>query len=272
VSTVPSAGPRWAVTLFSFTNELLAAERSPDDLLAEVLEADGTTLVEIDAAQHFRSFPLLDLDEVRRAAEVVRGAGARVSLLGGGADLVPGPGIRLDDEAVLVQLKAQVEAARLLGAEGIRLPFGVLPWTVLERAAEPAREAGVLLLEEVQGPADPGGPRVRERIADLERTGEPAVRLLLDLSALMSGLPPTYVDALTADGVPPETIDRLAGEAGALLDGLFGSGFDGAVCTEWGGHEWQGVDVPAAEQVQAHRRLFDARFRTASTDFGTKTT
>ena len=340
MSAVVLGGPRWAVTLFSFTNELLAAEGSPDALLAEVL-ADGGTLVEIDAAQHFRSFPVLDLDEVRRTAEVVRAAGASVSLLGGGADFLPAPGVHLDDHAVLAQLAAQIEAARLLGAEGIRMPFGVLPWAVLERAAEHARGAGVLLLEEVQGPADPNGSRIRERIADLERTGEPAVRLLLDISALMSGLPPTYADALAAEGVPPDTVARLAeafatrrvgpmvgpaladpalspaaksllvtaltrfghataeewlplgrwvasvhlkwwdlpsaqadlaGEAGALLEGLFAGGFSGAVCSEWGGHEWEGLDVPAAEQVRAHRRLFDERFRTVSTDFGTKTT
>lgn len=335
------ARPRWAVTLFSFTNELLVADRSPDELLAEVLRDGLAPLVEIDAAQHFRSFPVLDREEVLRTAEVVRAAGAHVSLLGGGADFVPAPGVRLDDAAVLAQLVAQIEAARLLGADGIRQPFGVLPWAVLERAAERAADAGVLLLEEVQGPADPSGPRIRERIDDLERTGEPAVRLLLDLSALMSGLPPTYVDALLAEGVAPERIARLAdafaarnvgsvvgpsladpalspaaksllvtamtrfghatagewlplapwiasvhlkwwdlpsaeadlaGETGALLDGLLAAGFEGAVCSEWGGHEWQGDDVPAAEQVAAHRRLFDARFRTASTDFGTKTT
>lgn len=341
MSDAGRSDPRWAVTLFSFTNELLAAERSPDDLLAGVLADDLATLVEIDAAQHFRSFPVLDLEEVRRTAEVVQAAGARVSLLGGGADLVPAPGVRLDDETVLAQLVAQIEAARLLGAEGIRLPFGVLSWTVLEPAAERARAAGVLLLEEVQGPAEPSGPRIRERIDDLERTGEPAVRLLLDLSALMSRLPPTYVDALLAEGVPPGTLARLAeafaarrvgplvgpsltdpalspaaksllvtamtrfghgtvdewlplapwiasvhlkwwdlpsaevdlaDETGALLDGLFAAGFDGAVCSEWGGHEWQGADVSAAGQVEAHRRLFDARFRTAPIDFGTKTT
>jgi hypothetical protein len=340
VSTVPSAGPRWAVTLFSYTNELLAAEHPPDELLADVL-ADGTALVEIDASQHFRSFPVLEPDEVRRTADVVRAAGARVSLLGGGADFLPAPGVRLDDDAVLAQLGAQIEAARLLGAEGIRMPFGVLPWSLLERAAERARAAGVLLLEEVQGPTDPNGPRIPDRIADLERTGETAVRLLLDLSVLMTALPPTYVDALAAEGVPRETIARLAdafaarsvapvagpsladpalspaaksllitamtrfghataeewlplapwiasvhlkwwdlpsaeadlaGETGRLLEGLAAAGFAGTVCSEWGGHEWEGSDVPAAEQVEAHRRLFEARFGPHSTDFGTKTT
>jgi hypothetical protein len=334
-------GPRWAVTLFSFTNELLAGTETPDELLAGVL-ADGVAdVIEIDAAQHFRSFPLLDPAEVRRTAEVVHAAGGSVSLLGGGADLTPAPGARLDDDAVLEQLATQLEAARLLGAEGVRIPFGVLRWPVLQRAADLARAAGVLLLEEVQGPADPGGPALQGRIADLDRTGEPAVRLLLDASALMAGLPPTYTDALRGEGVPADAVERLAdafgerrvapevlphladpalspaaksllvtamtrfgsrtagewlplapwiasvhlkwwdrdsaeadlaGETGALLEGLLEGGFAGTVCSEWGGHEWQGLDVPAAVESAAHRRLFEHRFRTFPTDFGTKTT
>jgi hypothetical protein len=335
-------GPRWAVTLFSFTNELLAATRSPDDLLAGVVRGDRVaTVVEIDAAQHFRSFPLLDPAEVGCTADVLEAAGARVSLLGGGADVAPAPGVRLDDEAALAQLTAQIGAARLLGAVGVRLPFGVLPWAVLARAADAARAAGVLLLEEVQGPEDPGGTRIRERLADLERTGETAVRLLLDLSALMGGLPPTYVDALRAEGLPPAAIERLAeafperrvaaevlprlgdpslsptakallvtamtrfgagraaewlplapwiasvhlkwwdlgsaradldAEAGLLIRGLLDAGFAGALCGEWGGHEWEGLEVPAALRVEQHRRLVVARFGDFPIDFGTKPT
>jgi hypothetical protein len=167
------------------------------------------------------------------------------------------------------------------------------------------------------------------------------VRLLLDLSALMTGLPPSFVDALVADGLPADAIARLAdafaarqvapavaphladpalspaaksllvtamtrfgagtaaewlplapwiasvhlkwwdlpsaetdlaGEAGDLLEGLLAAGFAGTLCSEWGGHEWQGLDVPAAGQAEAHRRLFEHRFGPLPTDFGTKTT
>jgi len=321
--------PRLAVTLFSFTNELLAADRSPDAMLEGLLRAEPGVAVEIDAAQHFRSFPLLDADEVRRTAAVIEAADAGVSLLGGGADVAPAPGRLLDGREQLAQVRSQIAAAAILSAEAVRIPFGVLPWDVLERAADDARAARVLLVEEVQGPADPAGEPIRDRIADLERTGETAIRLLLDTSALMSGLPGTYVAALRAEGVPEALVarlgealasgrvaplvlpaladpalspaatallitamtrfgasraaswlplapwiaavhvkwwdldsaaDDLGAETGAVIEGLLASGFDGTVCSEWGGHEWQGIDIAASAQVPAHLDLLRARF------------
>lgn len=332
---------RVAATLFSFTNELLAGHESPDALLAALLRAEPGVAVEIDAAQHFRSFPRLDLDEVRRSAAIVEEAGGRVSLLGGGADIAPGPGRWAGEDEQLAQLRSQIAAAAALGAAGVRIPFGVLTWDVLGRAAPDARAARVLLLEEVQGPADPAGAAIHARLDDIERAGETAVRLLLDTSALMSGLPPTYVQALRAEGVPHRLVVRLrdafaegrvgsivlpaladdgltpaahallitamtrfgasravdwlplapwiaavhvkwwdlesaaadlAGEAGAVIDGLLAAGLPGAVCSEWGGHEWQGLDVDASSQVAAHVGLLRDRFGPVSADFSTKTT
>jgi sugar phosphate isomerase/epimerase len=333
--------PHWAVTLFSFTNELLGAGLEPDRLLRDLLRSGATRTVEIDAAQHFRSLPILDPVEVRRTADVLRAEGGAVSVLGGGADVVPAPGAPRSVDAVLAELHAQIDAAALLGADGVRIAFGVLPWDVLRRAARRARDAGVLLLEEVQGGIDPAGPQVRARIADLEASGEPAVRFLLDTSALMTGLPPTYVEALHAAGMAEADTARLAdafaerrvpavagplladpatdptlrsllvtaltrfgsgtapawtpvlpwiasvhlkwwdpasaavdldGELGDLLDALLAAGFSGALCSEWGGHEWTSIGTSALERTLAHRRLVEARFGTGTIDFGMKTT
>jgi hypothetical protein len=64
----------------------------------------------------------------------------------------------------------------------------------------------------------------------------------------------------------------LAGGVGVLLDGLVADGFTGTVCSEWGGHEWEPLEVSAAVQSDAHHRLFEARTRSAEDDFRTKTT
>jgi hypothetical protein len=335
------AGPRWAVTAFSLTNELLAATGSPDDLLRDLLRSGVATVVEIDAAQHFRSFPLLDPVEVARTAATVREEGGTVSVLGGGAEVSPAPGRSASDGALLAQLRSQLDSAALLGATGVRVPFGVLPWPLLERAARHAAETGVLLLEEVQGAEDPAGSHVLARIADLERTGERRVRLLLDTSALMSAVPPTWLRAIIALGLPADDAERIAAafhegrvpqavvplladpstlpalhgllvtaltrfgsrtaadwlplapwiasvhlkwwdqesaeadlgaEVGAVLEGLFAAGFTGAVCSEWGGHEWEPGSVSGLERTRVHRRLVEARFGEALTDFGMKTT
>jgi len=333
--------PRWAETLFSLTNELLEATRSPDDLLRDVLRSGVTTAVEIDAAQHFRSFPVLDPAEVARTAAIVREEGGRVSVLGGGAEVAPAPGVVASERVVLDQLRSQLDAAAILGAAGVRVPFGVVPWPALQRAARHADGTGVLLLEEVQGTEDPGDARLLARIADLERSGERGVRLLLDTSALMGGVPPTWLRALVDLGLPAGEADRvaaafregrvpqvvvpllsdpstspalhgllvtaltrfgsrtaaewltvapwiasvhlkwwdlesaeadLATEVGAVLNGLLAAGFAGAVCSEWGGHEWLD-DADAADVTRRpHRRLVEARFGEVVTDFGMKTT
>ena len=208
--TAADRGPRFASTLFSFTNELLAAEATPDELLERVLRSGLGAAVEIDGAQHFRSFPLLDPDEVRVTARVVTAAGGAVSVLGGGPDLTPAPGVLRDAGTLQVQLESQILAARILGAEAVRIPFGVLPWPVLQRAGRIAEREGVLLLEEVQGPATPASPAVAQRVEDLTAAGEPALGLLLDTSTLMGGLPPTYVEALAREGLSPDVLDRLA--------------------------------------------------------------
>ncbi len=202
------SGPRWSVTLFSFTNELLAADETPDDLLRRILR-DGCDTVEIDAAQHFRSFPVLDAAEVAATAGLVRAAGAAVSILGGGADVFPGPGREADDATVLAQLGSHIDAARLLGAEGVRIPFGVVAWPLLVRAAALADAAGVMLFEEVQGPARPDDPRIAERVALLEGSDGVGVRLLVDVSALMTALPRSYLASLRANGVPADVVARL---------------------------------------------------------------
>src|SRR5438309_9507643 len=132
--TAPEQSPRFAGTLFSFTNELLAAAATPDELLDRMLRGGLGAAVEIDGAQHFRSFPLLDADEVRATARVVADAGGVVSVLGGGPDLTPAPGVLRDAEALHAQLESQIRAARILGAEAVRILFGVLPWPVLQRA------------------------------------------------------------------------------------------------------------------------------------------
>ena len=49
---------QWAVTLFSFSNELMAADRSACELLDEVLASGLTKVVELDGPQHFRNYPL----------------------------------------------------------------------------------------------------------------------------------------------------------------------------------------------------------------------
>ncbi|HEY8319281.1 MAG TPA: hypothetical protein VIG76_10655 [Amnibacterium sp.] len=208
--TAPERGPRFGGTLFSFTNELLAAAQTPDELLGRVLRSGLVGPIEIDGAQHFRSFPLLDPDEVRATARVVAAASGAVSVLGGGPDLTPAPGLLRDAETVHAQLESQIRAARILGAEAVRIPFGVLPWPVLQGAGRIAEREGVLLLEEVQGPATPRSPAVAQRVEDLSAADEPALGLLLDTSVLMGGLPPTYVEALAHEGLSSAVLDRLA--------------------------------------------------------------
>ena len=54
-------GPEWAFTMFSMTSQLIQGDQGPDELLRSVADAGLCSAFEVDAPQHFRGYPWLDL-------------------------------------------------------------------------------------------------------------------------------------------------------------------------------------------------------------------
>ena len=92
----PIADPAWVITLFSFTPTLLEARQRPDEILTGILENGLARHIEIDAPQHFRSYPTFDDAELGRTRDVLERYGARLNVLGCYHDASPAAGVFLN--------------------------------------------------------------------------------------------------------------------------------------------------------------------------------
>jgi hypothetical protein len=205
----PIDDPAWVVTLFSFTGTLLEARQRPDGILADILEDGLSRCIEIDAPQHFRSYPALDGAELDQTRILLERYGARLTVLGCYHDVSPAPGVFLSHSQGVDRLERQIRAARRLGAWGVRVGLGFVPEAVLT-ALVPVLEANDMVwVEEVQGPCRPDSEQLQRRLELAENLASGHVRFLLDLSLCMPRLPTSYVEALHRHGAAPALIDRL---------------------------------------------------------------
>jgi hypothetical protein len=206
----PIADPAWVVTLFSFTGTLLAARQRPDEVLGAVLDAGLCRRIEIDAPQHFRSYPAFDDGaELDRTRDVLERYGGRLTVLGCYHDASPAPGVFRGHSQSVDLLERQIRAARRLGAWGVRLGLGYAPEPVLTALVPVLEATGMVWVEEVQGPCRPDGEQLHRRLELVGRLATDRIRFLLDLSLCMPALPTSYVAALRRSGAPPALVDRL---------------------------------------------------------------
>jgi hypothetical protein len=205
----PVADPAWVITLFSFTGPLLEARHRPDEILGAVLESGLSRNVEIDAPQHFRSYPAFDDAELGRTRDLLERHGARLNVLGCYHDASPAPGVFLSHDQSVDQLDRQIRAARRLGAWGVRLGLGFAPEAVLTALVPTLEETGLMWVEEVQGPCRPDSEQLHRRLEFAARLRTDRVAFLLDLSLCMPALPASYVQALHRHGATPALIERL---------------------------------------------------------------
>lgn len=205
----PIADPAWVVTLFSFTGTLLEGRQRPDQVLGAVLDAGLCRRIEIDAPQHFRSYPAFDGAELDRTREVLDRYGARLSVLGCYHDASPAPGVFRNHTQSVDLLERQIRAAQRLGAWGVRLGLGYTPEPVLTALVPVLEATGIVWLEEVQGSCRPDGEQLHQRLELVERLATDRVRFLFDLSLCMPALPTSYVAALRGSGAAPALVDRL---------------------------------------------------------------
>ncbi|HEY7274048.1 MAG TPA: hypothetical protein VH502_15050 [Actinoplanes sp.] len=205
----PTADPAWVITLFSFTGVLLEARRRPDEILTGILEDGMARRIEIDAPQHFRSYPAFEDAELGRTRDLLEQYGARLSVLGCYHDASPAAGVFLGHNQSVDLLERQIRAARRLGAWGVRLGLGYVPEPVLTELVPILEAADMVWVEEVQGPCRPDSEQLLRRLELVESLATDHVRFLLDLSLCMPALPTSYVEALDRHGATPALIASL---------------------------------------------------------------
>ena len=198
-----------AVTLFSLTNEIMLANKTPNQILDEFLATGVTKNIEIDGPQHFRKYPVVAAAELEELDEILQRHDARVVQLGIYIDRATAPGVLLTDDQVIEHLRQQFELTRRLGAKFARLALGAATEAELVRVLPIAKEFDVALLLEVQGTMELNSPLVQGHLELFESLNDPHLGFVFDLSLCMQQLPPSYISALAEAGFAAEVIDEI---------------------------------------------------------------
>ncbi|MFF2050314.1 hypothetical protein ACFVU2_01815 [Leifsonia sp. NPDC058194] len=192
--------------MFSFTTELVRGDRSPLELIEDVLASGVTDTIEVDGPQCFTSLPVFPPEEVTAFREMVDRTGVGLSMLGVYNDRFTRPGHVFTAQEGADFISGQLASAAALGFRDTRIAFPTDP-EVLRLVAPSAEEHGVRLLQEVQGAATPDD--LIRALEAVDRIGSDALGFVFDLSACMPALPLTYLEALRRDGVPSSLVSYL---------------------------------------------------------------
>ncbi|MFF2315312.1 hypothetical protein ACFVTE_03490 [Arthrobacter sp. NPDC058097] len=207
-ASTPHAGPFWAITMFSLTNELLAGQPNATQLIDDVLDLGISSHIEVDGFQGFSSFPRVSREEIHRFRSLMEQRSAQPTILGVYTD--PGTrrsGVFADDEMAEF-LAGQICSAADLGFAMARVAFGVSA-KVLELILPVLESTRIQLVQEVQAAIRPDSPELVVQLETLDRIESPYLGLLLDTSTSMPRLPISYLRQLRQVGVAKGLVEAL---------------------------------------------------------------
>jgi hypothetical protein len=210
----------WSVTMFSFSNEILARKNKPIEILESLVDSGLTKFVEIDGPQFFRNYPNPSAAEVGQVNELLSGRGVGVSLLGAYMDRAFGHGIMATRQQLMAQIDAQLALGAKLGAKALRIQADAIRDDELDEVLELIEKHGVPLLLELQGSGSPTSPIATHAIAQIKASGG-KLGLLLDASLFMMSFPPTFLKLLTKIGVSQEQQTLLETNWKSMSSGEF---------------------------------------------------
>lgn len=198
----------YGVTIFSLTNEILAADLSPLQILDQFLSKGVTKIIELDGPQHFRNFPNVAEQEISDLQEVLDRHSAHVVQLGIYVDRAVAEGEFLTEDQVVDELAKQIRVARQIGCKFVRLGLGFATETEIARILPVLAENQIQLVLEVQGTTLPNDDSVMSHVELLNKPEFSSVGLLFDMSLCMNILPKSYLSALADSGFSEEQIEK----------------------------------------------------------------
>jgi sugar phosphate isomerase/epimerase len=242
---------RLGLTLFSFTREFWLRQWTLEECLERAGALGDDIGLEIVGAQSLPDYPrLIDervfLDAFERYGLVPTCYGAHVE-----RGREPGRVASLDETVRIIE--DEIAIAVRLGFPLVRLQTATP--AILERLLPAAERADVRIVVELH--ARPiHTPEMQEVLALLERLDTPHLGFLLDLGAIMTRVPQSYLELGRREGIPEDVIERTrdAWEAGEPL-------FDGAPI--WSRICWSmfhRTEVESIDAVLPHLAHVHAKF------------
>jgi hypothetical protein len=200
--------PQWAVTMFSYTTELVLGRRTPQQVLLDAADAGVASRFEMDGFQHFTSFPEVSDEEAEGFRDDIARRGIELTEIGLYDDrfFVDEPGSGSMDSRVDL-LTRQIDSAGRLGFPAVKLMFGA-DLELLDRLRPALDRHGLALYQEAQGALRAGSPELDRQLAYASAYPD-TFGFVFDLSACMYGAPVTYLEELRRLGVPQEAVDLI---------------------------------------------------------------
>ena len=209
--SIPDLPGDWVISasVFNWTPEIIAAREEAPQIALEVVRSGLANRIEIEAGQLWRGFPGAADQEVSSFRESLDSESGGVSIVGLSIDEVDESGRSRSEDERLEFLLPQLDTAHRVGARGVRLPIGQAGTRLLHRMIPTLDSLDLVLYEEIQGQQTADHPVAGRAIDEIVALDSPRVRLLVDISMLMPALPPSYLDALEAGGVPASLLTAL---------------------------------------------------------------
>ena len=202
-------GGRYAVTMFSFMNEILSAKQTTNEIMTDYLKSGISKIVEIDAPIHFRTFPNISDAEITAFRAIIDAQGATLATMGAFSDrAISRTEFRSNTELESL-MNLQLQAVKKLGGTGIRIGAGMIEDELLKFAIHAAEALDLCVMVEIQGTQLPKSEVVTKLLELNSALQSPAFSLLMDTSALMGTLPLGYLRALEESGITKDQISEI---------------------------------------------------------------
>ncbi|AXJ08753.1 restriction endonuclease subunit R [Arthrobacter sp. PM3] len=206
----PDIPDTWTLcaSTFNWAPEIISARRTARDVVTGITDSVVKT-IELEPGLLWRTFPAPQDAEVDGLRDSLAAHGGRVSIVGASLDDFTSPTARRSLQERLDFLAPQLQAARRVGASGVRLPIGQAGAELLALVQPLLHELDLVLYEEIQGQQNPRNPVIAPALDAIAGLADDHVRVLVDISMLMPDLPVTYLEELRRGGVSPELLVRL---------------------------------------------------------------
>lgn len=203
---------RWttAASSFNWAPEIISAQRSSQDIVTGIAGNKVASVIELEPGLLWRTFPAPQHHEVDEFRTALQAAGGQVSIVGCSLDDFTTTSDRRTTGQRLEFLVPQLDAARRVGASGVRLPIGQAGPKLLGLLQPILHDLDLVLFEEIQGQQSPLNPQVRPALDHISALDDRRIRVLVDISMLMPALPVTYLEELSEGGLSPVLCGLLA--------------------------------------------------------------
>jgi sugar phosphate isomerase/epimerase len=203
-----STGLKLGTTLYALTNEFLSRRFSFEELLAQVAVHNTGPGLEMVGFQSIRGFPVVTDEFADRFRELVATYRLVPTSLGINADQEIRRGQRMSDDQMVAYHEPQIRAAAKLGFPVARYQYGAGP-EVIRRLLPLAEKLNVKLGLEIHAPQHSNHPDVIKFREMYAREKSPFLGWIPDFSSTARTVPPSFLHAQRAKGVP-ESLIKLA--------------------------------------------------------------